>query len=104
MDRAFGYFLVICEKTIKKDEFHFVQIFVMKLRSDLNDLKGNWRYTETTHAAELPRDMNALFMSKLKINDIFKENPTLTCMLIYLFCRWLSEESFTPYQLKLNLA
>jgi hypothetical protein len=103
IDRAIGYLLIKCEKLLKKDEFNFFQVFLMRIRNELNDMKNDWRYSETTLAHEFPKDMNEICMNRFKVSDMFKDNPTLTCMLVFHICRWLYQESFTGLQLNLNV-
>lgn len=47
--------------------------------------------------------MNDLLTTRFKGADTFRENPTLTAMLIYNICRWLLTERFTVCELRLNL-
>lgn len=72
IDKAIGYLLVKCEQEFKKDEFLFLQGFIMKMRAELNDMKNNWRYTENAFASEFPKEMNDLLMTRFKGPDTFR--------------------------------
>jgi hypothetical protein len=54
----------------------------------------------------IPLLMNDFFVSNVKRGqaDVFKDNPSMTCMLIYHLCNWLYSRNLTKYKLKLNLA
>jgi hypothetical protein len=90
IDNAIGYLLIQLEAKLKNEDFAFMQMFIMKLKKELNEVKNNWKYTETTLINNFPKDMNQVFTVKFKGPiDFFKENPTLNFMLIYHICSWL---------------
>ena len=68
IDKAVGYLLIKCEKEFKKDQFLFLQSFIMKIRAELNDMKNNWRYAENAFASQFPKEMNDLVMTRFKGN------------------------------------
>ena len=54
----------------------------------------------------MPLMMNDFYLIKVKKGptDVFKENPSMTCMLVYHLCSWLYSRNLTKDRLKLNLA
>lgn len=106
IDKAMGYYLIKLEEMLQPDDFCLIQVFIMKIRTEFNDLHRTWRQTETTLIGDFPNGFNDIFLriKSSAISDFFKENPTLTAMLFYHLNWWLWNECFTIYKLKLNVA
>jgi len=63
-------------------------------------------FTAITKAKLIPSLMNEFFLNRVKKGptDVFKENPSMTCVLVYHLCCWLYSRNLTNDRLKLNLA
>lgn len=84
---------------------NFMEEFIIEIRRGLNSLKKNDDYCRTTSASKLPTLMNELFLLKLYRKDklnFFGIYPTLVCVILYQFNRWLYDERYTNASLRLN--